>query len=70
MLMIALSKGAPNKKDTLFAVVGPNFWLEFSGQAAANNFNKQLSGSGAPALVVSKAFWESCKKAAQTGKNR
>lgn len=71
MFMIALPKGAPNKKDTLFAVVGSQFWLEFSGQAAANNLIRQITGTDKfNALIVSESFWGSCKKAAQTGKNR
>ena len=62
MFMIALPKGAPNKKDTLFAVVGSQFWLEFSGQAAANNLIRQITGTDKfSALTVSESFWNSCK---------
>lgn len=68
MFMIALKNGAG--KETLFAVVGPKFWLEFTGQAAANNLNRQLSGKGGPALIVSRSFWEHCKRSATTGSNK
>ena len=64
MFMIALRDGR-KKGEHLFAVVGPDFWLEFAGQDAANNFNRQLTGGGGnPALFVTRAFWNHCKRAA------
>lgn len=49
----------------LFAIVGPNFWYEFTGNEAASNINKQLTGSPeAPALSVDQSFWNNLKAAA------
>lgn len=70
MFMIALNGGSP-AGETLFAVVGSNFWLEFTGQSAANNLIRQITGgTGNPALMVTKDFWAHCKRSATTGKNK
>lgn len=59
MFMLCLKE---NRTSPLFAVTGPNYWMEFTGQSAADNINKQICGG--PALICTRAFWEHCKAAA------
>lgn len=62
MFMLALKEG----NGLRFAIVAPNFWLEFTGQSAANNLNRQLCGGAA--LICTRAFWDYCKAEALAGR--
>lgn len=61
MLMIHKASGDANVWR--FAIFAPGFWLEFVGQDAANGFAKQI---GAASVLATPAFWDFCKKTAQT----
>nr|DAY90950.1 MAG TPA: N-acetylmuramoyl-L-alanine amidase [Caudoviricetes sp.] len=63
MFMLCLKEG---RTTPLFAITGPGYWLEFTGQSAANNLNKQLCGG--PSLICTRTFWDYCKAAASTSK--
>lgn len=63
MFMICLKE---NRNTPLYAITGPGYWLEFTGQEAANNLNKQVCGG--PSLVVSQKFWDYCKAAANSSR--
>lgn len=57
--MLMIHKAGTN--PTLFAVFGPKFWLEFTGQDVANGFAAQI---GSSSVQVTPQFWDYCKKAA------
>ncbi|WP_165215255.1 peptidoglycan recognition family protein [Schaalia sp. ZJ1691] len=65
MLMIHMPR-TDGGKDFQYAVFGTNFFLRFTGAAAANQFARQIGGSS---LLVNPAFWEHCAKASLTGTN-
>lgn len=53
-----------NTNPVRYAVVGSKFFLEFTGEGAATNINRQLTGSTQfPSLQVSQGFWDACKAA-------
>ncbi|WP_143469810.1 MULTISPECIES: hypothetical protein [unclassified Leucobacter] len=59
--MLMIHKPATSTTATQYAVFGPNFWLEFAGQTAANGFAAQV---GANSVEASTHFWDHCKAAA------
>lgn len=61
MFIIYRSSG---KKSSIkeYAIVGSNFFMPFTGEAAATNLTAQLGGK--PALRVSDKFWNHCRAAA------
>lgn len=63
MLYINLPKAASDGKSPKYAFFSGNFWLEFEGTAAANQFANQLQ-PGVQSLQVSQSFWNTCKAAA------
>ena len=65
MLMIHRPNAAANGK-ALYAIVGPRFFLAFTGQGTANAFARQI---GANSVEVTDAFWEHCRRAAMEGTN-
>lgn len=67
MLMIHRAVG----KETVYAIFGANFWLEFSGSKTAGGLLAQITGTkNSHSVAVSDSFWNTCKKSATTGKNK
>jgi hypothetical protein len=67
MLMIN-KKGTSTANSTRYAIFGPNFWLEFTGDEAASKLIRQMTPVG-NSLLVTDSFWDHCKAAAQAGTN-
>ncbi|WP_277424256.1 peptidoglycan recognition family protein [Schaalia sp. ZJ1691] len=65
MLMIHIPT-KPGSKEYLYGILGPNFFLRFTGVTVANGFARQI---GSSSVEVNQAFWEHCAKAALTGTN-
>lgn len=60
MLLAHILGGAANG-EALFLLYGPNFYLEFTGQEAANGIAKQL---GFNSVAVSRSYFDAAKRAA------
>ena len=55
MHLAYIPKAAPDGKGTLFLLFGEKFYLEFTGQPAADAFARQIGGNAAPA---SRSFFD------------
>ena len=60
MQLAHIPKGASNGKDALFLLFGEKFYLEFTGQEAANALSVQIGGNSAP---VSRSFFDAVARA-------
>lgn len=65
MKLCHIPKGALKGTEHLFLLFSENFYLEFTGQDAANAFAKQCGGNSAP---VSKSFFDKVKKEVDAGR--